>query len=278
MRARRDRRADLDMNSCLYECTVMHHRLAPKQHRFSYRIFMFYLDLDELDAIAARTTLFRRNRAGLFAFNDADHLDDSGGSTKDKLLGWLGRNGIALPWDARIMLLTLPRVFGYVFNPVSFYFCFDAAGAPACAVAEVGNTFGEKKLYLLPELSNGDRFRLVTPKNFYVSPFSELDLDFDFKLRIPSETLEVHVDDRLGDQKTLLAALTGRRAPLTAGRLGWFTIKYPFITLWVITLIHWNALLLWLKRVPFHRKEARPKLQRDVLHPHASLQELRHES
>jgi hypothetical protein len=142
----------------------------------------------------------------------------------------------------------------------------------------VGNTFGEKKLYLLPELSAGDRFRLVTPKNFYVSPFSELDLDFDFKLRIPSESLEVHVDDRLGEERTLLAALTGRRAALTAGRLGWFTVKYPFLTLWIITLIHWNALLLWLKRVPFHRKEARPELQRDVLHPHASLEGLHHES
>jgi DUF1365 family protein len=256
----------------------MHHRLAPKEHRFSYRIFMFYLDLDELDAITAGAGLFRRNRPGLFSFHDADHLDESAGSTKDKVLAYLAQHGVHLPWDARIMLLTLPRVFGYVFNPVSFYFCFDGTGAPACAVAEVGNTFGEKKLYLLPELNAGDHFRLVTPKNFYVSPFSPIDLDFDFKLRIPAETLEVHVDDRLGDERTLLSALTGRRAPLTAGRLAWFAVKYPLVTLWVITLIHWNALLLWLKRVPFYAKEARPDLQRDVLHPHGSLQEIHHES
>jgi len=259
------------MNSCLYECTVMHHRLAPKQHRFSYRIFMFYLDLDEIDAVARRIPFFGRNRRNIFAFNDADHLQESTGNVKEKLVSYLALNGIAFPDRGRIMLLTLPRVFGYVFNPVSFYFCFDAAGAPASAVAEVGNTFGEKKLYLLPEPAGEGRFRLVAPKHFYVSPFSELDLQFDFKLRVPAEALELHVDDRHGEERTLLSAVTGRRAPLTTARLGWFTLKYPLVTLWVITLIHWNALLLWLKRVPFHRKEARPDLQRDVLHPHASI-------
>jgi DUF1365 family protein len=259
------------MNSCLYECAVMHHRLSPREHRFSYRIFMFYLDLDEIDSIATLIPFFGRNRRNIFAFNDNDHLEDSGATVKQKLTGYLARNGICLQETCRIMLLTLPRVFGYVFNPVSFYFCFDSNGTPVCAVAEVGNTFREKKLYLLPEPSSEERFRLIAPKHFYVSPFSELDLQFDFKLRVPAESLEIHVDDRAGEQRTLLSALTGRRAPLTAARLGWFAAKYPLVTLWVIFLIHWNALLLWLKRIPFHSKEARPDLQRDVLHPHASI-------
>jgi DUF1365 family protein len=259
------------MNSCLYECTVMHHRLKPKRHRFSYRIFMFYLDLDEIDLLAERIPFFSRNRRNMFAFNDDDHLQDARGTVKEKLLAHLSRNGIDCPPAGRIMLLTLPRVLGYVFNPVSLYFCFDAAGAPHCAVAEVGNTFGEKKLFLMPQPAAGHRFRLIAPKHFYVSPFSDLDLQFDFKLRVPGETLEIHVDDRQGDEMMLLSALTGRQAPLTPGRLAWFAAKYPLVTLWVIFLIHWNALLLWLKRVPFHRKESRPDLQRDVLHPHASI-------
>jgi len=257
------------MNSCLYECNVMHHRLSPKEHRFSYRIFMFHLDLDEIDSI--RIPFFSHNRRGLFSFHDSDHLQEDSGTVRQKLTGYLAANGITLPENSRAMLLTLPRVLGYIFNPVSFYFCFDAAGAPLCAVAEVGNTFGEKKLYLLPEPVGEDRFRLVVPKHFYVSPFSELDLQFDFKLRVPGESMEIHVDDRNGDERILLSALTGRRAPLTTARLGWFAIKYPMVTLWIMTLIHWNALVLWLKRVPFHRKEARPDLQRNVLHPHPSI-------
>jgi DUF1365 family protein len=259
------------MNSCLYECNVMHHRLAPKEHRFSYRIFMFHLDLDEIDSIARRIPFFSHNRRGLFSFHDSDHLQEGIGTVREKLAAYLAANGIDLPANSRTMLLTLPRVLGYIFNPVSFYFCLDAAGTPLCAVAEVGNTFGEKKLYLLPEPLSGDRFRLVVPKHFYVSPFSGLDLQFDFKLRLPGESMEIHVDDRNGEERILLSALTGKRAPLTASRLGWFAIKYPMVTLWIMTLIHWNALLLWLKRVPFHRKEARPDLQRDVLHPHPSI-------
>lgn len=121
------------------------------------------------------------------------------------------------------------------------------------------------------ELAGENLFRLITPKHFYVSPFSALDLAFEFKLRVPDETLDIHIDDRDGDRRVLLSALTGKRVPLTTSRLSWFTLKYPLITLKVISLIHWHALLLWFKRLPFHRKTAHPELQRDVLNPHASL-------
>ena len=106
------------------------------------------------------------------------------------------------------------------------------------------------------------------PKHFYVSPFSPLDLAFDFKLRIPGEHLDIHIDDREGDRRVLLSALTGTRAPLTTARLAWFTLKYPLITLKVIFLIHWHALLLWLARVPHFAKAARPEDQRGVFNPH----------
>jgi DUF1365 family protein len=162
-------------------------------------------------------------------------------------------------------------VLGYIFNPVSFFFCADAAGAPLCAVVQVGNTFHELKPYLLGAPDAAGCFRLVTPKHFYVSPFSELDLAFDFKLKVPGEVLDIHIDDRAADRRVLLSALTGRRVPLTSARLAWLTLKYPLITLRVIFLIHWHALRLWCKRLPWHRKTANAHLQRDVFRPHESI-------
>jgi hypothetical protein len=249
----------------------MHHRLEPKEHHFRYRIFMFALDLDEIDEVAARIPFFSRNRANLYAFRDGDHLPLGKQTVKENLVGFLAEQGIQFPASGRITLITLPRVLGYIFNPVSFFFCSDAAGAPLCAVVQVGNTFGEMKPYLLPQPVERDCFRLITPKHFYVSPFSALDLAFDFKLRVPGETLDIHIDDREGERRVLLSALTGRRAPLTTAQLAWFTLKYPLITLKVIGLIHWHALLLWCKRLPWHRKADHADFQRGVLKPHVSI-------
>jgi len=263
------------LRSCLYECDVMHHRLEPKEHHFRYRIFMFAIDLDELDRVANKVVGFAHNRRSIYEFRDRDHLTlpelGEGRSVKEHLTAFLGQHGIRLPGSGRITLVTLPRVLGYIFNPVSFYFCHDAMGAPLCAVVQVGNTFGEMKPYVIPQPSGAGMFRLVAPKHFYVSPFSELDVCFDFKLKVPGEQLDLHIDDRIGERRVLLSAVTGRRVPLTTGRLAWLTLKYPFITLKVIALIHWHAALLWLKRLPWHRKTANAHLQRDVLRPHSSI-------
>lgn len=253
--------------SCLYECTVMHHRLLPKQDPFSYRIFMFSLDLDELDAVTARTLGFSRNRFNLYNFRDADHLGLTSGGVREAARKSLAEQGITLPAEARIQLITLPRVLGYIFNPVSFYFCFSAVGEPLCAIVEVGNTFGEKKLYYIREPDAAGAFYLRAPKHFYVSPFTDLDVDFEFKLRVPGERMEIHINDRAGDRPILLSTLSGRQIPLTSGSLARLTLKYPFITLKVIFLIHWHALLLWKKKLPFHRKTANPHLQQDVIPP-----------
>jgi DUF1365 family protein len=252
----------------------MHHRLSPKEHHFNYRIFMFALDLDEVDEIARRIPFFSHDRRNFYSFHDRDHLTVAGfenRSLRENITEFLTGNGIQMPIDGRITLVTLPRVFGYIFNPVSFYFCHDAAGRPLCAIAEVGNTFGEMKPYLLRESVEEKLFRLVTPKHFYVSPFSPLDLMFDFKLRVPGEQIEIRVDDRDGNRPVLLSALTGQRAPLSMGRLLWFTLKYPLVTLKVIFLIHWQALLLWARRLPWYPKDAQVELQREVQRPHASL-------
>lgn len=260
-----------ESSSAIYECRVKHHRLTPREHHFDYRVFYLWLDLDELDSLDQRLRCFSRNHAGIFAFRDKDHLDLGAGDVKANLLAWIAQQGADTGEVVTARLLTFPRVFGYIFNPVCFFFTFDAAGAPLHAVAQVTNTFHEQKPYLLQERDDQGRFRLVTPKHFYVSPFSALDLCFDFKLQVPGKNLEIHIDDREGDRRILVTSLCGVRRPLTDGRLLWFVFKYPLLTLRVIFLIHWHALLLWMRRLPFHRKSAHASLQRDVLKPHQSI-------
>lgn len=258
------------MNSSLYKATVMHNRLAPKKHGFYYHVFMFYLDLDELDLLKKKLFLFSHNAFNFFSFRDKEHIQlpidkpDTSRSTREHITSYLKEKGITLT-NERIMILTNLNVLGYNFNPVSFYFVFDKNNQPLCSIAEVGNTFGELKPYLLTiEHLSEQTYHLNTTKYFYVSPFFDHDTHFDFNLGIPGEKLTIRIDTYKQEERIFISTLTGTRKPLTNANLLWYSIRFPLITLKIITLIHWNALLLWMKKIPYHKKADHKNLQKDV--------------
>ncbi|MCX6944246.1 MAG: DUF1365 domain-containing protein [Opitutales bacterium] len=276
--------------SALYECTVRHERFAPQRHLFAYRLFYFALDLDELDMLPDRLVLFSLRRANCFQFRECDFLPtgeplhhptgaapalpaaSEPASLKSRVRAFCSAHGADFGPDGRVLLITIPRVFGFQFNPVSFYYCFDAAGRPVGAIAEVTNTYREVKLYFVPPSAGWNGvFHLHTPKQFYVSPFFGLELMFDLTLRVPGEKLSVRIDDHDGGRCVLHTTLTGARRPLTDARLAWFLLKYPLVTLRIVARIHWQAFRLWLKRVPYFPKSDGAAAQRDLYRPHASI-------
>lgn len=263
------------MNSSLYTCKVMHHRLAPKKHSFWYRVYLFYLDIDELPALASQFHWLSLNRFNLFNFRDKDHMQlpkvdpDTQQNLRGQLRQYLQQNGLELG-RGRVMLLTNLAVLGYNFNPVSFYFCFDEQGTPLCAVAEISNTFREMKLFLIKkEEMQGNRFQQRIEKLFYVSPFIDLDTLFDFDLGIPDEKLDIRIDDYDKEgNRFFLSSLVGTQQPLTNRNLLRCFFSIPLIPLQVMGLIHWQAFLLWRKKFSFHKKSANQDLQKDVYKPY----------
>ncbi|MEJ6580203.1 MAG: DUF1365 domain-containing protein [Akkermansiaceae bacterium] len=255
------------MNSCLYECDVMHRRLKPMQKRFDYRVFMLKVDLDELPKV----TFLGLNRFNLFSLHDHDHIDlGHPGGIKANLFAWLTEQKIDFPSDARVELVTLPRVLGYSFNPVSFFYFSNPDGTPLFAVAEVVNTYREMKLYLVDQ-QRPDAWQKTVPKEFYVSPFSDVRDSFDFNLGLPDDKLAVKINNLSEGEVSLVSGIQGRACPLTASRLLWFAFKYPLLSLKIIVMIHWQALKLWIRKVPHFAKASLPESQTGVLRPHSSL-------
>jgi DUF1365 family protein len=253
------------MNSSLYRCRVMHHRLEPVEHRFVYDMFMFCLDLDEIPTIAQSLWLIGHNRRNVFEFRDTDHMRFGAETLKENVLSYVRSKGIHEAIE-KVLLVTNLRTMGYAFNPVSFYFCLGVADQPVCCVAEVMNTYREMKHYLIArDEFDGESFHARRTKYFYVSPFVDLDDTFEFRLAIPGDHLRMHIDDKdKAQKKFLLTSLVGERKALTNSRLLGYALRFPLITLKVITAIHWQALRLYLKKLPYHKKASNPHLQKEV--------------
>lgn len=260
----------------------MHHRLAPKQHSFWYRVYMFYIDLDELEVLAKKLRWFSYNQFNLFSFRDKDHLElapkeqisnnkdkHTYSSTKQQITTYLKSHNVEIG-NGKIKLLTNLSVLGYNFNPVSFYFCFDENNHPLCAVAEISNTYREMKMFFFgKEELVGNAFKQKVQKHFYVSPFINLDDYFDFNLVIPSAELTIKIDDYDKEgNRFFISTLKGTQKPLTNASMLRYFFSIPLIPLRIMGLIHWQAFKLWLKKINYHPKAANQALQKDVYKPY----------
>ena len=248
------------LRSGLYRGTIRHRRFSPCENTFRYGLYQLLLDLSELPALDRAIGFFGYNRPGLVSFHDRDHMGGSDEPLHDKLAHWLRRQGHELG-DSRVMLLTNPRVLGYVFNPVSYFFCLDGAGRLRFTVAEVFNTFGEVYCYLLDgtEIAGGSALRSKVDKRFHVSPFMRIEgVRYEWIVTPPNDRLTIHIDEFDADEKYFDATLNLTRHPLTAATLGRAMLRYPHLTARTIFLIHWQATKLWVKRAPFFHKPEAP--------------------
>ena len=238
-------------DSAIYIGAVMHRRFAPRRHRFRYRAFWLLFDLDELESLDARLWLLSHNSFNLFSFDDRDHGDGSAAPLRTQIEVQLHEAGI--DWSGgRIRLLCMPRSLGHCFNPLSVYFCDHADGRPAAIVYQVHNTFGERHSYVLPARELGRQLQ-ACDKAFYVSPFMDMDLRYEFALSIPGERLNLAIRLRQHGETLLVAVLAGERRRLDDRALLRLFLTIPAQTLTTVAAIHWQALRLWLKGLRIRR-------------------------
>jgi DUF1365 family protein len=250
--------AGCSVKALLFTGRVMHHRVRPAQHRFSYPVFFVRFSVDHPETLVG--PLFSVNGRNLFTLRYADYGPRDGSDLRPWIRGLLAREGIA-GVDGEIWLQTFPRVLGYAFNPVSFWLCHDRGGALRAVLAEVNNTFGEHHNYLLAHpdgrpIAPGDD--LGARKVFHVSPFLEVKGAYRFRFRteVPDCQFRIDYEDEAG--KLLYTTISGRGDPLTTRVLARAFLRYPLMTLGVMARIHYHALRLWAKRIEFFSKPVPP--------------------
>ena len=243
------------MRSHLLEGKVRHRRSSPFVYELEHDVWYFALDLDEIDEVASKLRLVSRNRFNVLTFRDDDHMLTPAGSLAESVREHLSSNGVD-PADWRITLVTNLRILGHVFNPASFYLCRDDSGELRVVIVEVNNTHGERRLYTLWPERRGEEHRASMEKDFYVSPFIDMDAGYTVRTWDRPKELRIAINETEHGSPVLTASLVLRRLPATNRILGRLLIRYPFVTLKTVGAIYWHALRLWLKGAAFHRHGA----------------------
>jgi DUF1365 family protein len=252
----------------LYSGTLRHRRFQPVSHEFTYKLFMAWLDIDCMPELMAQAPWTSYNRFNWASFEERDHFGDPQRSLRERVEHDAQDHGVPLP-DGPIFLLTHLRYLGYCFNPISYFFCYDRSGHLDTVLAEVNSTFGESRNYWLSpknQTPSANALHYRCAKTMHVSPFMGMDLDYEFVLTEPGDRLVAHmntIEQRPGAQRFFDATLTLDWQPWNSRNVGRALLRHPCMTAKVIGAIHWQALRLFLKRVPVftHPAKLRPPIQ-----------------
>ena len=244
------------MNSCIYNGEVSHKRFKPVRHFLKYKTFSLFIDLDEINLLDKSISIFSHNKFNIFSFHDNDHGNRDGGCLKDWVLMNIEKFNIGSK-ITKIKILCYPRIFGYVFNPLSIFYCYEDDKLKAIFY-EVKNTFNEQHTYIF-KIKNEQEIIQKCKKKFYVSPFMDMETYYNFKLLNPDEKLFVFIKQTDDKGTVLTASQTGDKKELNFKQLAINFFKYPLMTLKIIGSIHFEALLLWKKGAIYRKRDTKLK-------------------
>ena len=245
-------------NSCIYSGFVTHRRFKPKRHFFSYKTFSLLIDLNEIENLDKKINFFSYNRFNILSFYDVDHGPRDGSSLSEWVKNRLADAKINIG-SGNIKLLCYPRFFGYVFNPLSIFYCYDEKSQIKAILYEVKNTFNEQHTYVFAASSSSNLILHKCNKKFYVSPFMEMETFYNFRLLKPGVTLNVFI--KQGDKKgaLLTACQIGKKVEMSSRNLLFQFLRHPLMSFKVILAIHFEALRLWIKGVRLVKRKIKIK-------------------